>query len=177
MEVVDERANVAFLRSNSAPPSTLKTHTQRMNVAIKLFRRSNIRAPAKLLRRSLNPPNRSQITVIRRMETTAIHTPRDPNTLSNYNNFLTTHTTANFDIDFQQKRLVGNVVLDLKSITNAETVEIVLDTSYLEISDVQVEETSPKWSLLSRFGPYGSALSIKLRKGVENGEIVRVNVG
>jgi leukotriene-A4 hydrolase len=76
------------------------------------------------------------------METTTIHTPRDPNTLSNYNNFLTTHTTANFDIDFQQKRLVGNVVLDLKSITNAETVEIVLDTSYLEISDVQVEETS-----------------------------------
>ncbi|KAI9879447.1 MAG: hypothetical protein M1830_008494 [Pleopsidium flavum] len=147
-----------------------------MNATNKLFRRSNVRAPAELLQRLSNPRERSQIKVIRGMATTTIHTPRDPNTLSNYNNFLTTHTTANFDIDFKQKRLVGNVVLDLKSITNAETEEVILDTSYLEINDVKVEGTTPKWSLLSRFEPYGSALSIKLGKGVENGKNVRVNI-
>lgn len=107
---------------------------------------------------------------------TIIHTPRDPNTLSNYNNFLTTHTTANFDIDFEQKRLAGNVVLELKSITNAEAKEILLDTRNLDIKNVKVEGSSPKWDLLSRLEPYGNALSIKLDKGVENGKTVQVDV-
>lgn len=107
---------------------------------------------------------------------TIIHTPRDPNTLSNYNNFLTTHTTANFNIDFKQRRLAGNVVLDLKSITNAETKEILLDTSNLDIKNVKVEGTSPKWDLSSRLEPYGNALSIKLEKGIENGKTVQVDV-
>lgn len=115
--------------------------------------------------------------VIRRMETASFNTPRDPNTLSNYNNFLTTHITTNFDIDFQRRRLIGSVVLDLKSITNGETDEILLDTSNLEIDDIKVEGSSPSWSLLSRFEPYGSALSIKLGKGVENGKTVQVRVG
>ena len=113
--------------------------------------------------------------VTRRMNT-IINTPRDPNTLSNYNNFLTTHTTAYFDVDFQQKRLVGNVVLDLKSITNAETHEIVLDTSYLDIKDVKIEGASSRWNLLSRLEPYGTALSIKLDSGIEHGKSIRVDV-
>jgi len=107
---------------------------------------------------------------------TIIHPPRDPNTLSNYNNFLTTHTTANFDIDFKQKRLAGNVVLELKSITNAAAKEILLDTSTLDIKNVKVEGSSPKWDLLSRLEPYGNALSIKLDKGIENGKTVQVDV-
>lgn len=107
---------------------------------------------------------------------TIIHTPRDPNTLSNYNNFLTTHTTANFDIDFEQKRLTGNVVLELKSITNAEAKEILLDTRNLDIKNVKVGGSPPKWDLLSRLEPYGNALSIKLDKGVENGKTVQVDV-
>ena len=58
----------------------------------------------------------------------AINTPRDPNTLSNYHNFVTTHTAVDFDIDFEKKRLHGDVVLTFKSITDAETDQIVLDT-------------------------------------------------
>lgn len=107
---------------------------------------------------------------------TIIHTPRDPNTLSNYNNFLTTHTTANFNIDFEKKRLAGNVVLELKSITDAEAKEILLDTSNLDIKNVKVEGHDPKWDLLSRLEPYGTALSIKLDKGIENGKTVQVDV-
>lgn len=57
-----------------------------------------------------------------------INTPRDPNTLSNYNNFVTTHTTANLEINFKSKILTGNVLLKLKSMTNAETDTIILDT-------------------------------------------------
>ena len=63
---------------------------------------------------------------IRNMNTT-ISPPRDPNTLSNYNYWRTTHTTTNFHVLFDEQRLKGRVSLDLKSITDAETKEIILD--------------------------------------------------
>ena len=69
---------------------------------------------------------------------TTINPPRDPNTLSNYNNWRSTHITANLDIHFDQKRLAGNVIHQLKSITDAESHEIILDTSHLDIADVKV---------------------------------------
>ena len=117
----------------------------------------------------------SFIKIIRMAST--IQTPRDPNTLSNYNHFLTTHTTANFAIDFEQKSLRGNVILNLKSITNTETAEILLDTSYLEIHDVKIDGQAPKWNLLPRFEPYGSALKIELENRVQNAASVEVDVG
>lgn len=57
-----------------------------------------------------------------------IRTPRDPNTLSNYHNFVTRHTTVDFDIDFERKRLFGSVVLKLESLTDEDVKEIVLDS-------------------------------------------------
>lgn len=59
-----------------------------------------------------------------------INTPRDPNTLSNYHNFLTKHTVANFEIDFEKKVLHGGVELTFESLTEGETKDIVLDTRY-----------------------------------------------
>lgn len=56
-----------------------------------------------------------------------IRTPRDPNTLSNYHNYVTKHTSVDFEIDFEKKRLVGSVVLKLESLTDEE-VDVVLDS-------------------------------------------------
>ncbi|KAF2091470.1 putative leukotriene A-4 hydrolase like protein [Saccharata proteae CBS 121410] len=106
----------------------------------------------------------------------SINVPRDPNTLSNYNNFITKHTTANLEIDFAKKKLVGNVVLNLESITQAETKEVLLDTSYLDIKDIKVDGQGVKWDLASRMEPYGSALSIKLDQGVEKGKHIDVDI-
>lgn len=100
------------------------------------------------------------------MANTTINPPRDPNTLSNYNNWRTAHTTANFEILFEEQRLSGNVVLTLKSISNAESKEIVLDTSYLDISAIKVNGNSAEWELLPRREPYGSALRISLETGI-----------
>lgn len=105
-----------------------------------------------------------------------MNSPRDPNTLSNYHNFVTTHTAVDFRIDFEKQRLTGNVMLDLKSITNAETNEIVLDTSYLDVRHVEVKGHASKFNVASRFEPYGSPLSIKLEKGVPMDEHLQVNV-
>ncbi|KAL9122610.1 MAG: hypothetical protein Q9187_000842 [Circinaria calcarea] len=107
----------------------------------------------------------------------SITTPRDPNTLSNYHNFTTTHTVANFTIDFDHKRLDGNVILQLRSVTNAEARDILLDTSYLDIKEVKLDGSSPKWELLPRLEPYGSALKISLEAGVEMERSVEIDVG
>jgi leukotriene-A4 hydrolase len=59
-----------------------------------------------------------------------IKTPRDPNTLSNYHNYVTKHTSVDFEIDFEGKRLVGKVELKMESLTDEE-VDIVLDSRYV----------------------------------------------
>ena len=59
----------------------------------------------------------------------SIHQPRDPNTLSNYNAWRTKHTKADFEIDFERKRLKGIVELTLERLAREER-KIVLDTRY-----------------------------------------------
>lgn len=108
--------------------------------------------------------------------TTIVNPPRDPNTLSNYNNFITTHTTVNFKIDFERKTVGGKVALTLKSITDAATKEILLDTSFLNVKDVALDGKFPKWDLLPRFEPYGSVLRIRLLDGVQNGQSVQLEM-
>ena len=112
----------------------------------------------------------------RTMATTIINSPRDPNTLSNYNNWISTHITANFDILFDQKKLEGNVIHRLKSITDAQSQDIILDTNHLKIDDVKVDGKTSHWDLLPPLDPYGSALKIKLEQGVKLNETVEVDV-
>ncbi|GME38569.1 Peptidase M1 alanine aminopeptidase/leukotriene A4 hydrolase [Neofusicoccum parvum] len=106
----------------------------------------------------------------------SVNAPRDPNTLSNYHNFITTHTTANLEIDFEKRRLWGNVVLLLKSLTDKEAEEVILDTSYLDVKDVKVDGESAKWDLAARSEPYGSPLLIKLGKGVEKDKQIAIDI-
>ena len=108
--------------------------------------------------------------------TSIAQSPRDPNTLSNYNHFLTTHTTVKLTIDFEKKVVGGSVALTLKSITDAATKEILLDTSFLKVKDVILDGRIPKWDLLPRFKPYGSALRIILEDGVPNGTNVQLEM-
>ena len=89
------------------------------------------------------------------------HRPRDHNTLSNYDDFKTTHTVANFNIDFSKEQLAGNVLLTLEAAAGGKTGEITLDTSYLDVQDVKVGGSPTKWELLPRREPYGSALKVQ----------------
>lgn len=107
---------------------------------------------------------------------TIINAPRDPNTLSNYNNWLSTHVTANLEILFDQKKLAGNVVHRLKSTTESQSRDILLDTSQLDIDGVRVDGKPSKWELLAPLEPYGTALKIQLDHGVKLHEVVEVDV-
>ncbi|KAJ5990866.1 hypothetical protein N7499_011414 [Penicillium canescens] len=102
--------------------------------------------------------------------------PRDPNTVSNYNNWRSTHITANFDILFDEKKLVGNVVHRFKSITNAESREIILDTNHLDIGTVKVNGQPSQWEFLPPLEPFGVPLKIRLEQGVELDGTVEVDI-
>ncbi|KAI1925165.1 Leucyl aminopeptidase yscIV [Ophidiomyces ophidiicola] len=101
---------------------------------------------------------------------------RDPNTLSNYNEFRTIHTTASFDIQFKAQHLTGNVRHQLRSTTDSQSRNIVLDSSYLQINDVKADEKAVKWHLKPREEPYGSALVITLDCGVPFGQDITIEI-
>ncbi|KAL2002046.1 hypothetical protein VTN02DRAFT_728 [Thermoascus thermophilus] len=105
-----------------------------------------------------------------------INPPRDPNTLSNYNNWISTHVTANLDILFDQQKLAGNVIHKLKSITNGESRDIILDTNHLDIGEIKVNGKQSEWELLPRLEPYGTGLKIKLDSPVGLNETVEVDI-
>jgi leukotriene-A4 hydrolase len=109
--------------------------------------------------------------------TTIINPPRDPNTLSNYNNWRTVHTSTVLDILFDEQKLKGQVSHKLKSITDGESDEILLDSSHVLIHGVQVDgQPAHKWESLHRVEPYGSALKIRLDRKPKLGETVEVEI-
>lgn len=101
----------------------------------------------------------------------AIKPPRDPNTLSNYHNWMIKHTITNLDIDFEQRILSGNVILQLEAHREEERPPIVLDTSWLGIGSIKVNGHDANYELISRFEPYGSALKIPIDSNLHKAEV------
>lgn len=113
----------------------------------------------------------------RMASTTIINPPRDPNTLSNYNNFRTTATAVDVEVDFSKQMLKGKVSHKLQSITDAATNEIILDSSHVLIKDISVGGKSHKdFELLARVEPYGSPLKITLEKGIPLSDFIDVSI-
>jgi leukotriene-A4 hydrolase len=106
----------------------------------------------------------------------SIHPNRDPNTLSNYNAWKTQHTTANYEIDFDNKCLHGSVTLTLKKLAGERN--IILDTSYLDVSAVTIAGKKVNWELAAkRTEPYGSPLTISLsEEDVASASELSVNI-
>jgi len=102
--------------------------------------------------------------------------PRDPTTLSNYHNFVTRHIEADFEIDFEKKALTGGVKLVLESLTEGESKEVVLDASFLDITEVTIDGQKADWKVGDRIEPYGSPLTITLASGVPNGKRIEVGI-
>ncbi|KAF4636363.1 hypothetical protein G7Y89_g1744 [Cudoniella acicularis] len=108
----------------------------------------------------------------------SLSTPRDPNTLSNYENWRTKHTIADLAIDFKKQSLTGTVTLELESITEKKSEEIVLDTSFLDIKDISLNgHKSKDWVVKDHSGPFGSPLTIKVPGGAAKGSIVALKIG
>jgi leukotriene-A4 hydrolase len=92
---------------------------------------------------------------------------RDPNTLSNYDKVRIRETVLRLGIDFCRKQLNGSVHHELEWLE--ETDEIILDTSFLKIHELKVENKRQRWELLERVEPYGSPLKISLDRAMPRG--------
>lgn len=105
--------------------------------------------------------------------------PRDPNTLSNYDKWAVKHTIADLFIDFENQKLDGTVTLQLKSLTDKKSKSIVLDTSYLDIVSITANgqlKANNDWSLAKRVEPYGSALTVELDEAAASDETVELAI-
>ncbi|KAF7870585.1 hypothetical protein EAF04_004329 [Stromatinia cepivora] len=121
---------------------------------------------------------RQTIVTVRTMATVStINMPRDPNTLSNYNNWRTKHTIADLAIDFKKQRVLGTVTLQLESITDKESEEIILDTSFVDVQNVAVDgKKTEEWAVKERTEPFGSPLSVKIPGGAAKGTIIALDI-
>ncbi|TGO38354.1 hypothetical protein BHYA_0076g00050 [Botrytis hyacinthi] len=119
----------------------------------------------------------TMVTVRTMASVSTINMPRDPNTLSNYNNWRTKHTIAELAIDFTKQRVHGTVTLQLESITDKESEEIILDTSFVDVQNVAVDgNTTGEWTLEKRIEPFGSPLSVKIPGGAAKGTIIALAI-
>lgn len=101
---------------------------------------------------------------------------RDPSTASNYDAWRTKHTTASLTIDFAAKRLHGQVTLELESQTDSASSEIILDSSFIDVSAVTVNAAPSKFSVKPRAEPLGAPVHIAVDGGAAKGERVRVAI-
>ncbi|EEB06062.1 leukotriene A-4 hydrolase [Schizosaccharomyces japonicus yFS275] len=95
---------------------------------------------------------------------------QDPSTLSNYLEVELQHMLLETSIIFSEKRLTGQVTLSMEPRVVGKALEqIVLDTSFLDISNVYVDEQETAFCVKERKSFLGSALHIVpsavLRKG------------
>ncbi|KKY34259.1 putative leukotriene a-4 hydrolase [Diaporthe ampelina] len=101
---------------------------------------------------------------------------RDPSTVSNYDAWLTKHTTANLKLDFKEKVLRGVVTLELESQTDKGSKEVILDSSYLSVSSVKVNSNESEWQVKERAEPLGSPVHISVPAGAAKSEVVKVDI-
>ncbi|KAG9251283.1 peptidase family M1-domain-containing protein [Emericellopsis atlantica] len=97
---------------------------------------------------------------------------RDPSTLSNYGAWRTTHTTTSFTLDFQNKKLVGSVILSLQSQTERESKEVVLDSRFVHVDAVKIGDKPLQWDLKPFTEPLGAPLHVSVPEGVAKGETI-----
>jgi leukotriene-A4 hydrolase len=101
---------------------------------------------------------------------------RDPNTLANYNEWRTKHTTANLTVDFGAKCLRGSVILELESQTDKASNEIILDSSYLNLKSINLNSAPSQWEVKARSGANGSPVHVSVPNGASKGEIVKLEI-
>jgi leukotriene-A4 hydrolase len=67
------------------------------------------------------------------------------------------------------------VNLVLESLTE-ESKEVVLDSSFVDITDVTVDGNKVKWKVAERIEPYGSPLTITLESAVPTGQTLAISI-
>ncbi|WWD18897.1 leukotriene A-4 hydrolase/aminopeptidase [Kwoniella shandongensis] len=103
---------------------------------------------------------------------------RDLATLSNYLSIVTRHIEIDWTIDWTNKVFGGSASLTLEATEEGESVkEVVLDSSFLDIKDVQIDGKKVQWKLDERIEAMGEALHVTLPKALNKGDHVTITIG
>ncbi|CAO3594765.1 unnamed protein product [Absidia cylindrospora] len=86
---------------------------------------------------------------------------KDPSSLANLKQVKNTHLHLDWTVSFDQKNITGHVILDLVTLEN-NVDKVILDTSYLAIQRVSLNEQDLKYTISERHPCLGSALTIQL---------------
>jgi len=123
----------------------------------------------------LTSPARAS-TAARRLSSSVTMATRDPNTLANYGHWRVRHTSVDFAVNFDKQRLEGSVLLELESLTDRQSTEIILDTNALDIGSVKLDAADSKWEIKSRVDPYGEPLHVSVPDGAAKGQVVKLDI-
>ncbi|ORX89777.1 hypothetical protein K493DRAFT_232463 [Basidiobolus meristosporus CBS 931.73] len=102
----------------------------------------------------------------------------DPNTLANIDQVVTEHLALDLKVDFSKQRLVGNVLVTLKTLVDNVN-EVILDTNHLVINGVyegENPEKALKYTLSEQDPKFGRALHISLASPASANQKIQITV-
>ncbi|KAG5715728.1 Leukotriene A-4 hydrolase [Termitomyces sp. T112] len=99
----------------------------------------------------------------------------DPTTQSNYLQIATEHLSINWTLDFDAQLISGSVTHHLLAKEDGVK-EVILDTSELNLSDVQINGISVSFDLKAKHEVMGSALHIALPSDLKAGQYIDVTI-
>ncbi|KAL0249760.1 leukotriene A-4 hydrolase/aminopeptidase [Cryptococcus tetragattii IND107] len=103
------------------------------------------------------------------------HIDRDPATLSNYLAIVTKHIGLDWTIDWDKQVFGGSATLKLEAREDGVK-EVVLDSSHLDVSNVEVDGEVAEYKLGKTIEVMGEGLTIILPKPVSKGSSVSMKV-
>ncbi|KAK6463046.1 leukotriene A-4 hydrolase 1 [Scheffersomyces coipomensis] len=97
----------------------------------------------------------------------------DPCTASNYSDFKVVLTDLSLNVSFTNQKLDGKVIYYLQNLTSAEV--LILDTSYLNVSSVIVNNSKVEFDLKEGKVPFGSPLHIPLTSTTSERLVIEID--
>lgn len=85
----------------------------------------------------------------------------DYSSLSSYRDFQVKHSSLDLRIEFAHRQIAGTVRYELHRL-NAHAREIVLDSSFVQVNSVTLNDTAASFQLRDRTEPLGSALVVQV---------------
>ncbi|CCH43628.1 leukotriene-A4 hydrolase [Wickerhamomyces ciferrii] len=82
----------------------------------------------------------------------------DYSTLSNYKDFKVENSNLNIELLFNEQKIIGNVTYQLLALNSIQ--KITLDSSFIKINKINVNNTLAQYQINERVEPLGSSLDI-----------------
>lgn len=90
----------------------------------------------------------------------------DYSTLSNYKDFKVLKSFFDIELNFKKNLIVGSIKYNLLTLNKID--KIVLDSSFIDIESIKVNNIDNPFKILSRIEPLGSALEIPFNTSLNN---------